>query len=128
MNRRQFFKTLAATAAGVVAVGVAPAAEVVGKETIEIRFKPNPAQKLIVGQWDGYYADHNDNIDATFMTKFDKAVKNHKFNYPFRNRHENQNPKTSRGAHPLHRSQGQHQTQSRCQRRLHRNPSSRAVS
>ncbi len=55
MNRRQFFKTLAATAAGVVAVGVAP--RVVGGDK-KVPFKPNRAQKLIVGRWDRYYKDY----------------------------------------------------------------------
>lgn len=47
-TRRQFFKTILATAAGVVAVGVAPAAEVEGKEP-EIGVG-NRAKHLIYGE------------------------------------------------------------------------------
>ncbi len=82
-TRRQFFKTVAATAAGVVAVGVAP--RVVAKEP-EVGVG-NRAKHLVFGDpgvgksfaWKTYYADHNDNIDATLLAKLDKAVKNHKF-------------------------------------------------
>ncbi len=46
MNRRQFFKTLAATAAGVAAVGVAPKVAVKG-----VPFKPNSAQAVIFDEF-----------------------------------------------------------------------------
>jgi len=45
-TRRQFFKTLAATAASVVAVGVAP--RVVGKKRVP--FKLNPIQETIISK------------------------------------------------------------------------------
>lgn len=46
MNRRQFFKTVAATVAGVVAVGVAPRV-IQGGEKRSILFKPNPVQRKL---------------------------------------------------------------------------------
>jgi len=54
MNRRQFFRTVAATAASVVAVGVAP--RVVAKR---VPFKPNPAQAVILDKFPGYVLIHS---------------------------------------------------------------------
>lgn len=96
-TRRQFFKTIAATAAGVVAVGVAP--RVVKrsgwKNRVEgVLINPNPAQAMILDEfakkpsvgestsWASYYADHDDAIDATLLAKLDAAVKVTPFRVP----------------------------------------------
>jgi hypothetical protein len=72
-TRRQFLKTVAATAAGVTAAVVAPS---VGKEPVP--FKPNPVQQQIflpgpndVIIWKNWYADYRPNGMGAAMKRFE---------------------------------------------------------
>lgn len=80
MNRRQFFKTVAATVA--VAV-VAPAA---GVEVTPASL-PKPPQWLwydapVRVGWKSYYADHLDTIDAKLLARLNDATKKLEFTPP----------------------------------------------
>lgn len=89
MNRRQFFKTLAATAAGVAAVGVVP--RVVGAKAEPLRVLTYKGVPFVYqpdlgscGQWDSYYAGHEDLDDPVFLAKLSKATEELEFIPPIR--------------------------------------------
>ena len=68
-TRRQFFKTIAATAAGVVAVGVAPA--VVKAKSVS--FKPNQAQEAIMSGRLYFVNEHCKLQTVTFSRQCDPS-------------------------------------------------------
>ena len=70
MNRRQFFKTLAATAAGVAAVGVVP--RVVGASDMSVVI----ANGIDCGaplRWEKYYKDYPE-LDQEQIKEFEAAA------------------------------------------------------
>lgn len=93
MNRRQFFKTLAATTAGVVAVGVAP--RVAGKrmgwdhKREGALINPNPSEQRsnsLIQVSDTMWVEYHKvwpAPDPKLLKRFEVVCKSHKFNYPF---------------------------------------------
>ena len=89
-TRRNFFKTVAATAASAVAVGVAP--RVVAKPLRILMYKGVPfvyqPDLGSCGRWDNYYTNHSHDLlvtmDNAMRTKLSKATEELEFTPPIK--------------------------------------------
>lgn len=90
MNRRQFFKQVAATCAGITGTSTVAPAVVWGEEEKSIPLKLNAMQQKWT--WNSIGMGPPIEVDAEFLRKYRVTIRNTTFVPPIKN--ENQKPKT----------------------------------